>query len=124
MRGWALPAGFVAVLLLSCTFPARDPAAFEREAKHVERTYEAPVPALVSCMMAGDVPIPYWDLTQTPTRADFGLTNILRIHFETVAPNRTRVMAAGMIGLDPYTDPDHYFRILDGCAPRSPTPGP
>ena len=104
-----------ALLLSACTIAVHDPVAFEKRAKHVEMTYQVPMGVLFDCMMQSRQ-VPNWEYYTTKDTAYYGLKGVLRIRFTAVSDTETRVHAAGLTGGDPFTNPDLYIGLLNGCA--------
>jgi len=107
------------VILAGCSGGSNgpDPAAFERQAQTVEKTYGVALSRLVACMIDDDVHEPHPRFDLTAKTADFDLRGVFRMHLEASDGTETRATVTGVPGSEK-SGLEHYVGVLDRCAGR------
>ena len=110
------------VILAGCSGDSNgsDPAAFERQAQTVEKTYGLALSRLVACMIDDDVREPHPRFDLTAKTADFDLRGVFRMHIEANGADETRATVTAIPGGDPMRRLDHYVGVLDRCGSAVP----
>lgn len=102
--------------------PDNDPAAFERQAQTVQKTYGMALSRLVACMIDADVHEPHPRFSVSPKTADFDLRGVFRMHLEAHASDETVATITGLPGGEEPHRLSHYVEVLDHCGGGGPAP--